>query len=106
MIRAGTLDRRITIQTVTEGRDAMGGVTETWGVFTQCWASRRDTSGRERVQAGAETAMADAVFRLRYISGVTAKMRVLEGDDAWDIVGIGEMGRREGLELTCTRVRA
>lgn len=105
-MRAGGLDRQVVIQTATETQGATGEPAVTWGTFATIWASRRDTLGRERVMAGAETAMADAVFRIRYLSGVTAKMRLVEGSDVWDIVALAELGRREGLDLTCTRVRA
>lgn len=106
MIAAGRLDRVVTIQTSSETQGATGEVTPSWSAFATARASRRDTRGSERVRAGAETAMADAVFRIRYLSGVTAKMRLVEGSDVWDIIAIGELGRRDGLDLTCTRVRA
>lgn len=104
-MQAGKLDRRVVIQTSAETQDAMGAPSVTWSTFATVWASRRDTRGSERVRAGAETAMADAVFRIRYLAGVTAKMRVLEGSDTWDIEAVAELGRREGLDLTCSRVR-
>lgn len=104
-MRAGALDRQIVIQTPTETQGATGEPSVSWGAFATVWASRRDTLGRERVLAGAETAMADCVFRIRWLSGVTAKMRVMEGADAWDIVALAELGRCEGLDLTCTRIR-
>jgi SPP1 family predicted phage head-tail adaptor len=106
MIRSGNLDRRVVIQTSTESQGSTGEVTPSWSTFATVWASRRDTLGSERVRAGAETAMADAVFRIRWLSGVTAKMRLTEGSDVWDIVALAELGRREGLDLTCTRVRS
>lgn len=105
-MRAGSLDRRVVIQTVSETQDSMGAPTQTWSTFAEVWANRRDTRGSERIRAQSETAMADAVFRIRWLDGVTAKMRLVEGSDTWDIVAIAEMGRREGLDLTCSRTRA
>ena len=104
-MRAGALDRRVTIQTSTETQDNTGAVVIIWSTFATIWGNRRDTTGRERVLAGAETAIADCVWRIRWLADLEAKMRLLEGDDVWDIVAVAELGRREWLDLTCTRVR-
>lgn len=106
-MRAGRLDRRITLQVVTRARDASGSWTESWAnVATDpvVWAGKRDTLGSERVQSGAETSTADAVFVLRWRNDITTSHRVLEGALAWDVVALAELGRRDGLELTCRRV--
>ena len=104
-MKAGTLDRRVVIETSVETQDTTGAPVSAWSTFAAVWASRRDTTGRERVLAGAETAMADAVYRIRWLPGVTAKMRLIEGPNVWDIVALAELGRHVGLELTCTRVQ-
>lgn len=104
-MRAGQLDRRITLEAATDAQDETGAPIEVWTPIGTVWASRRDTSGRERVHAGAETAIADAVFRIRWRAGLTAKMRLIEGDEIWDITALGEsIQRRVWIDLTCTRV--
>lgn len=107
-MRAGKLDRRITLQSATEARDSSGSVISTWTDVATLWAGRRDTLGSERILSGAETAVADAVFVIRWQPGVTAKLRVVdEAGDAWDIIAPPtELGRRDALELTCRRVGA
>lgn len=108
-MRAGRLDRRITLQVATRARDASGSWTESWAnVATDpvVWAGKRDTLGSERVQSGAETATADTVFVIRWRADLTASHRVVDdAGAAWDIIAPPtELGRRDGLELTCRRV--
>ncbi len=105
-MRAGRLDRRVTLQRRVITRDAAGGAIETWTSAFSCWAERRDVRGSERLEAGAEVATHEATFRIRWRAGIDATWRLVEGTVAWDVEGIAELGRRDGLELTCRRTRA
>lgn len=105
-MRAGRLDRRVTLQRRAITRDAAGGAIEGWSSAFSCWAERRDVRGSERLEAGAVTATADAVFRIRWRAGIDATWRLMEGATGWDIEAVAELGRRDGLELSCRRTRA
>ena len=100
-MRAGQLRHTIIIQQVTE--------TNTGGVITNVW-SEYDVvragieSGAARF-AGSEFWAAQqvqdedvVVFRIRYLSGVTQKMRVLYGYKAYDIKGVQDVKGR-GREM-------
>jgi SPP1 family predicted phage head-tail adaptor len=99
------MDRRVTLQSRTVSRDATGAGIETFATLATVWAERRNMAGREQQMSGSETAMADAVYRIRWRTGIQADMRVVEGAATWDVFSVNEIGRREGLELTCSRVR-
>lgn len=107
-MHAGQLDRLVTIQAVTRTRTPSGSWEDSWSDVDTVWARRRDTRGSERILSGAETATADAVFVIRWRPGLTAKNRIVdEAGEAWDIVAPPtELGRRDGLELTCRQVGA
>jgi SPP1 family predicted phage head-tail adaptor len=98
-MRAGRLDRRITIEGVGEGRTASGDVTETWSTVAVVWAGIRAPRGDEVFAAREEQAERELVFRIRWRSDVTAKMRIQYDGLTWDIEHVAEIGRREGLEL-------
>ena len=105
-MRAGALDRRIRLEAPATTIDSSGSWTEGFAAVGEVWAGKRDTRGAERIEAGAETTVADALYRIRFRRDIEPRWRLidLDMDQAWDIVGIAELGRRDGLELTCTRV--
>lgn len=107
MIRIGRLDRRVTIQAPTETRDAAGESIITWAEFKTVWADRRDVRGQERFRIDQRLATRTAVFRIRWFSGVTEKMRLLDTDDstAWEITGIADDRRKGWMELTCEAIK-
>ena len=107
-MQAGTLDRRVTIQQQVTTRDAYGAEVVQWLNLVTLWANKREAVGLEAFQADqVAQATASATFRIRYRSGLQAKMRLEDDQGAlWDIEGVAEIGRRDGLELRCSRVMA
>lgn len=120
MIRAGTLDRRITIEAKSIARDPeYGSEAPGWlPVASRIPASVRDAlptvRRMEHVEQGIETAsqMTRIRIRIRYRSGLTSAMRIVlhgrrgeagqpdEPDRLLQIIsGPAEVGRREGLEF-------
>ena len=97
---AGKLDERITIQTYTEAADSTGDMVKTWAAHHSCWAERVGRGGMERYEADQLTAVNKVLWRIRYKSTVTEKMRVkdrnseyyyidaitIEGRDQWMIL--------------------
>ena len=103
-MRAGELDRRIRIEQPVETRDEETGEVETkWVPFAEVWAQRRDLRGREEYSAQQIAAGLDTRFRLRFLEGVTPKMRIVCEGVAYDIRPAVELGRREGLEILASR---
>ncbi len=98
-MRAGDLDRLITIEQPTESVDAYGAPTQTWATLAQVWAQVKPVRGSEYFAAQQMNARVDAVFRVRYRTDLTTKMRISYNSETYDIQGIIEIGRREGLEL-------
>ena len=105
-MRAGELDRSIVIETPTEAQDDYGGRTPTWATFATVWAKVMPARGRESVAADQVVALADTVFRIYWLSGLTTKMRVSYDGQLYDIAHLAEIGRREGLDLMATLRRA
>ena len=87
-MRAGRLRHRITIQQVTEGQDETGAVTETWNEFATVWADMEPIAGKEYFAAKQTMAETTHRIRIRYLSGVVPKMRVLFGSRTFDITEI------------------
>lgn len=104
-MQAGKLNERVTLQRLEVGRGASGGITRAWLPFAQDLpASRRDFSGNERgaTSKGGEVATARIEFTIRWLPGVNAAMRLLHGEEIFDILHVNNFaGRRESLVLTC-----
>ncbi len=105
-MRAGDLDRKITIQSATEAQDGYGEAVPTWGTFATVWAKFTPNRGGERFAANQIVAQADGVFRIRWQPGITEKMRVSYDGDIYDIQYIAEIGRHEALDLYARILRA
>ena len=102
-MKAGTLDRRITIQRQGEPYD--DGYTTRPGEledYASRWASWKPANGRETFQNQGVEAVAGGTFWVRWDSLTkaiqTTDVISFEGR-VWNIVGVQEIGRREGVEL-------
>ncbi|WP_291295818.1 phage head closure protein [Elioraea sp.] len=104
MMRAGRLDRRVTLQRPTDVQDASGTVTQTWADAADVWAGRRDPRGREYVAAQALQAEVETLYTIRHHDDAvpTPRWRLIDGGRVYDIRSVAEIGRREGYELRCT----
>lgn len=106
MLAAGRLDRRIVIESRSVSRSESGEETETWATYATVWSRKQPMTGREFYSAGgsqnvpAETAR----FVVRYLAGITAQHRIVEGGKTWNIRNVAELGRQEALELTAEAI--
>ncbi len=103
-MRSGRMDRKITIQKVTETRSSSGQITKTWSTFAAVWAHKIDSGSREFFsRVNAEVGEFVTIWRIWFLSGLTQKMRIKYENEYYDIQGIKELGRREGYEITSVK---
>jgi len=100
-MRAGKLDKIITIGRVTNTVDDFGTPQEGWATVATVRAQRVKLTTEEFLRAFGSTSEAVAVFRIRHIDGLTLADRITCDDEAFDLKGIEPIGRRQGLELRC-----
>ena len=98
-MKSGALRHRLTIQHVTEARDSLGQAIETWSQFAVVYGSIEPMSGRERFLSAQTQAEATYRSRIRWLSGLTAKMRISFNEKIYDITYIADDGRRRELVL-------
>lgn len=102
-MRAGDLDRRITIRRATTAQDSGSGEEiETWADLATVWASWRRASARETLAAAEVAAAISDVFVCRWspvTATITPKDRIVYGGKTYNIEAVAEVGRREGIEL-------
>jgi SPP1 family predicted phage head-tail adaptor len=85
-MHSSRLDKRITLQTKSVTRDAMGGEVITWTDEVSVWAAVEPLNGREYFSAEQMQSEIDIRFIIRYRSGVTSAWRVLWEDNPYNIV--------------------
>ena len=102
MAKPGRMDKKITIQQWTDdspAQDAYGAPSGTWTTYVTRWAEKIDKGGREFFQGGL-VGEATCMFKVRYVSGLTTKMRINYDSEYYDIIGIAELGRQDTHEIT------
>lgn len=99
MIRAGKLDRQIIIERQAETVAASGAVSKTWTPAATVRAELVQRSADEYLAGYGEAENGNAVFRIRYLAGITTADRVTFDGVNYDIDEIVELGRRRALEL-------
>ncbi len=98
-MRAGRLDRTITIRSITETPDGFGGITRTETVLGTVPAEKTDLTGREYFAAAQVNAEITTRFTIRYGLTVTPLHRITCDGRDYDILHVAEIGRREGLQI-------
>lgn len=98
----GRLDRPITLQRPVKTLDEYRAARVIWEDVATVWATFTPASSRTRMEAPKPLPIHAASFVLRYRQ-VEGSWRVMHDGQPWRITGISEMGRREGIILTCER---
>lgn len=81
VLKPSELNRKITIEQVTNTVDAEGIFTETWSTFAVIRAARRPLNGREFFEAAAINAEKTVKYQVRYRKGLLPNMRVTDALD-------------------------
>ena len=99
-MKAGNLDRRITIQALTATQDGAGQPVETWADLATVWANVQHLRGIEPFQGQEFNAQRKTVFKIRYRDDVDVTCQIIFDGDTYDIFSVNETGRRDGLEIS------
>lgn len=107
-MQAGELRHQVVVQQLTETQDTYGDTApaevsdDQWSTFATRWAKLEPLQGREFLQAGIEQAQSTIWITMRYLAGVTPKMRVAYGSRLFDILSVNsdEQTHRE-TKLFC-----
>ena len=102
----GKMDRRITIEARTLGKDAAGGRIETWETSAEVWAELVTRKSREAAAADSERPFDTRTFRIRYRTITEHDHRILYSGKVFNITGISEEGRKDALVIEATAATA
>lgn len=100
---AGRLDKRVTIQSMTATRNAIGEPVEAWADVATVWAAVEPVQGREFWEQQQVQSEVTTRIRIRYRAGVTAAMRVTYGGRFYNIKSvIDPRERHDEMQLMCS----
>lgn len=104
-MRAGALDRRVTLQRASLSKDDFNNDVEAWVDIATVWASYEPVRDGEKFRAGETAAGLSARFVIRYssmVKDVDPRFRLILDGKPYAIIGVKETGGRGvGLEITC-----
>lgn len=99
-MRAGKLDRQVTIQRLTEtGRNAYNAPVLDWADLATVFAQQRPNRGAERFEAQQTAGAAVMTFHIRWFDGLRRTDRLVYDGRVWNITDVRELGRRDGHEI-------
>lgn len=102
-MRAGKLDRRITVISVTWVKNEFGDDIEVETPLATIWAFLMEQRPGEVFSAGSDQSTDQVIFQIRKRSDINATMIVEYKTDRFEITGIKEVGRNNRLNLICER---
>ena len=104
---SGALDRSLILRKRTVANNSLGEPVETFTDLATVRASKTDISDGEKVRAQQVGAEITTRFQIRWSvnwSDLNPKDRVKSEGREYEIVGVKEIGRRDGIEITaCAR---
>lgn len=97
---AGPLNRRVRIEERVEVDDDTGDPIPSWPTFAEVWGALEPSRGREFITEAELITEYVGRIRIRYLPGVTAKMRAVVGDQKYNIEAVVDLlDRHEEMHL-------
>lgn len=103
-MKSGKLAHVLTIQRATNGVNEAGSPTTVWADLATLRAEKVEQSTTEFIRNYGAADETVAVFRTRFIAGITNADRISFSGTSFNIKEIVILGRNRGLELRCTRL--
>lgn len=103
-MRAGKLDKEISLQRSTNTVDDAGTPISAWTTYQETRAQIVQQSTQEFIESQGATEETLVIFRTRFVDDVLNTDRVLYDGKAHNIRELSEIGRKRGLEIRTVTV--
>lgn len=98
----GELRERIAVQRVSNTRDAIGGLTESWSEIASVYAKVEPANAREQFVREQVNASGDWTVYTRYLTDILPADRIVWRSRTFQVVGIQNTDlRRRFMEISC-----
>ncbi|TCP90947.1 SPP1 family predicted phage head-tail adaptor [Rhizobium sp. PP-CC-2G-626] len=101
-MRAGKLDKTITIERRGETVDDYGTVSEGWTNVASVRAQVIQSSTEEFLKSAGTTEQTAIIFRIRHRDGIQPEDRISYAGSTFDLKEVKVLGRASGMDLRCT----
>lgn len=100
---AGTYRSRLVLQQPSGAQDSIGQPIRSWTDITPLWADVRLANGLQAIKADADSSTVKASVRIRYRTGITAAMRLVQQGTGtvYNILATLPDARKRHLDLVC-----
>lgn len=101
---SGKLDRRVTFQVKTVGKDVYGAQTTSWADSFTTFAQVMELTGKEIFGTDEDVTQkisrANVKLKIRFRTDINVTdYRFIHNSNTYDIFSIAELGRKDGLEV-------
>jgi len=103
MSRIGDMYHEVSIQVPYYTKLNSGQETETWNEWMKVRAEKLTRSGTDKDEYDQEVATNEVMYRIWWLEGLQENHRIVEGDDIYDILHIGEEERRKFMLVKCVK---
>jgi SPP1 family predicted phage head-tail adaptor len=103
MMPAGARNRRIRIERSVPTVNTLNEQVPNWLLLARVWAEKLDVSDSERVRSAEVSAEITSRFRIKWsslVEDVNPRDRVVYNNQVYNIVGVKEIGNRDGVEIS------
>lgn len=97
-MRTGAMRRRITVQALTTTR-VFGEAQESYADWASMWCKVEEGGAAEIQDSDRVVAVSTRIFEVRYRPGFVETMEIVYDSRRYRILGIEEIGVREGLKI-------
>ena len=102
-VRAGTLNRKVSLQRRSSGKDALGQPVDAWTEYANVWGAVLQLRGIEKVTGGTQVDTGNASIRIRFRADVTNGDRAVCQGIIFNIASVlPNVASREYTDLVCT----
>lgn len=98
-MRAGRLDKRVTIQQSSQAKNASHELIDTWSTLATVWANVQPLKGSEMFEAQKVNASSTIKVTIRPRSDITSRMRIVYASRTYDIDYIPPYDARMPMEI-------
>ncbi|MBW9332456.1 head-tail adaptor protein [Herbaspirillum sp. RU 5E] len=103
-MRAGQLNRLISLQRKAEAKNDVGDLARSWTEFAKPWARKVDLAGRELEAAMSISQEISVKFLVRYRTDVEQGMRIVLASESYHVMAaLDKRGDRDELQIYCSK---
>lgn len=100
----GVLYHPVTLRFPILSRDGMGAALTSYTSAGRAWAERDPRGAARQFSSEGKQYQTSRVYRIRYHEDLAPGWRLIDGDSAYEVVGVSYVGRNDLMDLECRTI--